>query len=292
MSKTYRETFILSGSIPKSNDGNYMWHENAWLIIHETIRRDILRGERATSNMNVLKHPWHIVNFHTWITEYFFPAIHIHHEGEDLAVGSHYKSLGVDIEFGNDHNHTELVEMMNNIEAQSKSLYDATKVQADSNTLLKLQGQLQNLMTSFKEYMFCHLDEEDKFWPSVFEKYGLEEHEKCMKKVFAHDSSKTGNDAIAFKALIGAVFDAGGFHNEEYPKTIACGLQIEPWCSEIYINNFYASVPLIPRILIFRGEIKGYKRKWKLMIDSVCGDDDILQLSKKSNNKLFSFFFG
>ena len=63
------------------------------------------------------------------------------------------------------------------------------------------------------------------------------------------------------------------------------------------LGDFSNALPVIsglslydkrPVDLIIRGEIKNYKLKWKLMIDSVSGDDDIMQLTKKSNK---SFFF-
>ena len=48
-----RLTFLTSTAIHKIDDGSYPWYEAEWLIPHENIRREMLRGEWALAHMDV-----------------------------------------------------------------------------------------------------------------------------------------------------------------------------------------------------------------------------------------------
>lgn len=91
---TIRHTNLISEAIPQTSDGNYEWYQNEWLMIHETIRREILRAEHALNNLDVQKHPWQITCFYVWFSEFFSRIVDIHHETEDEILGPHYKLLG------------------------------------------------------------------------------------------------------------------------------------------------------------------------------------------------------
>lgn len=64
---------------------SYPWHEKMMLIPHEAIRRELLRAEKALNLMDAVNYPWHATQFNTWLSEYFFPALHEHHYVEDKA---------------------------------------------------------------------------------------------------------------------------------------------------------------------------------------------------------------
>lgn len=67
--------------------GLYEWYETDWLIIHEAIRREVLRAEYSIERMNAYKYPWQALNLYTWISDYFMLALHAHHDNEELLVG-------------------------------------------------------------------------------------------------------------------------------------------------------------------------------------------------------------
>jgi len=136
---------------------------------------------------------------------------------------------------------------------------------------------------TFKTFMFIHLEEEEKFWPSVFLKYGKPEAEKARSKIISEELSKKGQTAIAVNNFLGAMLDAIG-----YPESLAFGKdgipaeykvsgawRADPWAGDVN-KSFLDSVPFIPRVFIFPGAYKGYVTKWKLLIDSITGDRDIM----------------
>ena len=116
------ETILLCGAknIPYKADGHYEWYQNAWLLIHETLRREFRRGEYAITKMNVIKHPWHIINVHTWLSDYLLRVVHVHHDGEEQVVGPYYAKLGSILEFGHNKTHQELLKLMTDVEKKSK----------------------------------------------------------------------------------------------------------------------------------------------------------------------------
>jgi hypothetical protein len=48
----------------------------------EPIRRELLRVKHAFDRMDPVAHPWKAFGFRTWLTDYFIPAIHCHHDNE------------------------------------------------------------------------------------------------------------------------------------------------------------------------------------------------------------------
>ena len=63
-----------------------------------------------------------------------------------------------------------------------------------------------------------------------------------------------------------------------YTSDVACALDLDPWCSESFIEKFYKDKPWFARYFVFPSWVKEYKTKWKFMIESVAGDVDVVKL--------------
>ena len=69
--------------------------EQAFLIPHEAIRCEMLTFSRLLPYLNFEVQPWkaHFVN--EWLTKFFIPAVHEHHDLEEHLFFPEYTKLGV-----------------------------------------------------------------------------------------------------------------------------------------------------------------------------------------------------
>ncbi|EKX38246.1 hypothetical protein GUITHDRAFT_144360 [Guillardia theta CCMP2712] len=294
-----RSTFLTATSIPANPTGDYPQHYCDWFFPHETIRREALRAEHALRYMeNIVEYPWKAVNFRTWIRDFYFPAIHAHHDVEEDIIGPHYRALLekegentiiLQVWGSKEHDHKGLLDLMDKVQRQAEALCNEaqglTGVNTSQHKIEAVMAQLQALRSvfaAFKTYMFTHLEEEEQVWPGIFQRFGKAEVKKAVAKIIKQDMSKAGPEGLAAKSFAGAFLDNAGssksFPPSKRPAEVPGALKLDPWCSEAVIDRFLSEVPWIPRKLIFPGFHKRYVLHWKVMIDTVCSDKDVLRL--------------
>lgn len=211
-----------------------------------------------------------------------------------VYLGLHYKSLGEDVEFGHTISHKDILKLINLFEKSVLDLYNEILKFTDDFSLLangenqivveNLIKEIQKSFATLNESMLIHLAEEEVFWPPIILRHGKEEDKKVVNKVLSEEMKKKGEEVEAFKVFAGSSFDAMGYGSEKMIYKIANMKQISPWCSEQFLQQVVADAPVIARLFIFSSWHKNYVRKWKLMIDSITGEEDFLKLKTDTNN--------
>lgn len=277
---------LTSTAIQERKDGKYEWYELELLLPHEAIRMEFIRADKAIRMMEPIKHPWHIIAFHKWMTEFLLPSIHEHHDLEEEVLGPFYAGLGENVEFGSTHKHEELMQQMNEFVIQCNELCLLATTPSSPFLLMiekedKLRASFQNLKTS----MFAHLHEEELFWPNILQKHGLEQAANCQKLLAKRSFGKKHVDQGAFKAFAGSVFyNAGNGRRNEKPAF----LELQPWCHPDVLNSVRTRVPLVARLFILPLWQRQYEKKWKKLIDSV-GTTDRVASAKHKLEMMFNF---
>lgn len=290
-----RTTFLTSTAIEKNDDGNYPWNYTEWLVIHENLRREFLRGEAGIVHMeNLLKHPWKVNNFHTWLTEFLWPAVHVHHDSEESVIGPHYAAKGETVSWGNEqYAHEALLAQMHVVEKSSTELYSLVKLggfmscdgfsEEQKEAIKAKYDELKLEFAKVKEFFWIHLKLEEEIWSQIYLKYGEKDANIVVNAILKHGLAQKGDKVVAFNAVVGAVLDAmhyQGTFKGSYPPTLPNALDMAPWCSEKFVTEFLKKIPHVPRKFIFPARHKAYVSKWKRMIESVCGNDDVMYLTK------------
>lgn len=294
------ECILTSTAIAKTQDNMYPEHICGWLTPHEPIRRDILRGERALECMQLLVHPWQMINFYHWYTKYFVLVVHAHHDHEENIVGPFYKNLGEDTtDWGKSADHKGIIDLMSNVDGEAKELFQLIEISikngnsCDESLLRRRHVALKGHWAAFKLYIFHHLVEEELFWPQIYKKHGTKLADKVLGLIHAEDRKLRGEPAAATQAFAGAVFDALGFFPPSYMKKNKYfydpppnSLQFSgPWCGPSYTEEFRQKVPFVIRKFLLPMFHKTFIVKWKAMIDGVCGTVDTFQLQNKTVKK-------
>lgn len=103
---------------------------------------------------------------------------------EETIVGPHFKALGEQPTFGDTKTHKELLDLMDVITKDTNVLAAAAaKVElegighskvtpATDQAVSAALEALRNSWTTFKDYMWIHLCEEEKAWPAIYKKVG------------------------------------------------------------------------------------------------------------------------
>lgn len=93
-----------------------------------------------------------------------------------------------------------------------------------------------------------------------------------------------GKDFVAFSMIGACVIDSAGYKRDTPQSSLPCALQMKPWCNEKFTSDFLKTIPFIPRVFIFPAWHKTYLAKWKPMIESIAGTEDVLRLGEKHDN--------
>lgn len=211
-----------------------------------------------------------------------------------MFKGPHYASLGSNVEFGKEYSHKDLLTLLDSFQKLVENLCnEITKIELDSSLLNQAsKGLIENIIKDIQEQFLVlhknllqHLAEEEVFWPSIVLKHGEQENKKVVEKILAVELKRKGLDAVAFQLFGGALLDAMGY-DKSFPKGVpsplACGKKLPPWCSIDFRNGFLNDAGFFPRTFLFPSWHKTYVTKWKVMIDSVAGNDDVLKLGSQS----------
>lgn len=114
---------------------------------------------------------------------------------EEEILGPHYLALGEAIKFGHTFNHEYLLELMAKVADEISSFFEFSQclkrveppvTNDEKNTMMEKQISLKVTFYLFKSSMFHHLEEEERFWPAVFKKYGEKAHDSSISKIVSH----------------------------------------------------------------------------------------------------------
>jgi len=269
---------LTSSAIAKTENDVYKDEETEWLLPHEPIRQEFLRVEHALMHFDLVNCPWHIFVLHTWLSEYFFRAVHFHHDNEEKIVGPYWQKLGETTDFGKTAGHAEIVSMMDSFGAYVKAVkdyvVDAGKTTPASELKAK-QAELQTKWAAFQSLMFVHLAEEEVFWPQVYARHDKKHAKAVVDLILAADFKLKGKDAVAGHAFAGAVMDCVGPFKARYGKykysPPSHALDMGPWCAREVGEKFMRQIPFVPRALILPSFHKEYILKWRVLIESIGG---------------------
>mmetsp|Transcript_15202 Transcript_15202/g.16487 ORF Transcript_15202/g.16487 Transcript_15202/m.16487 type:complete len:285 (+) Transcript_15202:100-954(+) len=262
---------LLSRAVPANPTGNYSFHEKSLLIPHETLRREMIYGQKALEHYDPTSHPWKALCFHTWLMEFLFPAIHGHHELEENVFFDYYKKLGVTFPDKQTDDHKTLMASLRQITDVSRRILDLVSLGGNNTDQVKTAvEELRSIFNTFVTHMDAHLNEEEAFWPAVVEKHGEKTFKKLEDKIVSYGRKHEGK---AFENLAAAVLYAAGIeisNIEHYPEDTY-------WGGPEARAELFAAFPYPVRAFLLPGWNKRYQR-YKTMIHSVVGDRDILHL--------------
>jgi hypothetical protein len=169
---THPRIALLSTAIPFREDGEYLYSQKSLLIPHETLRREFAYGRKALDHLDAVKHPWKAYCWNEWISKFFAPSIHGHHDLEEQCFFVYYKKLGVDTPVRMTDDHKALVKMLDILVESSHKLLDVVKINGGLDAINAAVAEVKANFIELVERMEAHLLEEETFWPTQIEKHG------------------------------------------------------------------------------------------------------------------------
>jgi hypothetical protein len=163
---------LLSTAIPFREDGEYSYSQKSLLIPHETLRREFAYGRKALEHLDAVKHTWKAYHWNEWISAFFAPSIHGHHNIEEQCFFLYYKKLGVDTPVRMTDDHKTLVKMLDVVVESSHKLFDVVKTNGGPDAINAAVAEAKTSFIELVEHMEAHLLEEETFWPAQIEKHG------------------------------------------------------------------------------------------------------------------------
>lgn len=248
------------------------------------MRREMLRAEHALSKMDPVRYPWQAHGLKLWMTDFFIPCIHCHHDNEEQIVGPYFKAKGEPSPvWGDTKSHKELLEIMEDVVKHCNKLSQAAVMletprctEGDKATVRAAHASLLTLWATFKEYTWTHLAEEERVWPAIYARHGEKAQKEVLNKILSTDMARKGKEGIAFQMMLGSVLDGLGMHlawgKEGPPPTPAHALHMHPWVAR---GQDHFPVPWIPGTFIFPGWQRRYVQTWKALIDSCSGPENV-----------------
>lgn len=165
---------LTSTAIEASPTGEYTSFQTTLLIPHEVLRREFQRANNALKNFDLVKHPWKIHCFNKWYSDFFFPAIHEHHDIEEKIFFPFYSKLGCPTPNLQCDDHKSILKQLEDVKERSSALLHLVIAGTESNAeIINTQAaELCSIFQTLSEQTLIHLAEEEKFWTPVTEQYG------------------------------------------------------------------------------------------------------------------------
>lgn len=233
---------LTSQAIQPSADGKYPFDQMSFLFPHEPLRREMARGKAAFDAMDASQHPWKVKYMKIWLEEFLIPVIKDHHDSEEFVFDPSYEKLGVSIpnKFHRDHQDlmTSLTSIASLVSSCSENPQNINKVRKEYMKLFTLMGE--------------HLQDEEKFWPSVI----LERNYETYRAI--HDAMHVyAKGQKSGKNFLMSVFDSMGY---EFDPSAPCHVIGDTrWCGEEQALAVINKIPYFVRAWIF----PSYNRKYQ-----------------------------
>jgi hypothetical protein len=261
---------LLSTIIASSKDGDFSWSESYWLMYHEAFRREILRVERAFTEFDPLQDAWKAVAMYRWLTEFLLPMLRHYEVRKREYIKSFYKSKGYVLP--RDINYSEFFlqdcHLMIAIYAQ-ECLDLSLSDNLFPNKIKESVAILRTEVIKLKNAVFAHYDAEERFWPQIFEKEGLEAWNSVYSQMLSRDRKENPK---LFKMMFAMIFHALGYNLHRLSAQDSLDAL---WCGPKTRYMYVKSAPFIVKSLPMVKWMQDYL-KFKSMINSIVynSDDD------------------
>lgn len=264
--------YLLSKVIPRNNvDGYYPFHSSVWLLHNEGFRREFARWNRSMSSFDPVTYPWKAVAIYRWLAEYHLPVIRHWENLKRLYLVPHYGALGYTAPSAIVYTADFLVENFERIISLAKSICNMTFADESSPRQIKdLVSKLKGEMQFVHHVLLLHYTEEERYWPTPFEREGMGVWNKCLAKMMFSTWRQ--------KYHVGDLYLAFMLHvvGHNITRTPDDHLDI-PYCGPRVKMEIIQTVPFVVRALPLVQWMKRYIL-YKTMINSVNGVDDLLEL--------------
>lgn len=267
--------YLTSTAIATSRDGEYEFQDKALLVPHEALRREMFRLVTAASRFDPWIHPWKAHCMHQWVTEFFVPIVHEHHDIEEQIMFPCYRDQGAAFPDKQAADHVTLMAMLAELEGLAQQTLNLVESPEQSGVVdVRKLRETAELLTKSVEVLnkafLDHLIEEETYWPPIIKQYGPEVLENMEKRIF-----KEAAKSPSFPMMGCAVFNAMGtsfggipaVRSDDYP----------PWPSEDLRLDIATNVFFPVRKFLFPSWEKKYNN-YKTMIGSINGSIDVLNI--------------
>lgn len=266
--------YLLSTIIPRNNiDGFYPFHTSSLLIRNEGFRREFARWNRSLGFFDPVNHPWKAVANYRWLAEYHLPVLRHWESVKRLYMLPHYVALGYKPPSSIVYDEDFLVESFEIMISLAKSICDTILSQESSpGQISKWVEKLKAEMRYVQHILVIQYTEEERYWPDVQEKEGIEVFNSCLAKMMLCSWRQ--------KYHVGELYIACMLHVLGYSITRTPEDHLDiPYCGPRVKLDMIRSLPFVLRTLPLVQWTKRYLF-YKAMINSVCGDDDFLGLER------------
>lgn len=268
---------MLSKTIKKfDDDGDFQWATAVWLTYHEAFRRELARAVRAFDRFDPVEDAWKSIAMYRWLGEFLLPVLQHYERGKQLFTKPFYSSKGHVIPDSLNYSETFLLEPA----ARIMQLAKECMVLAMSDNLFPKKIReaalaLETEVTALSSVLNAHYDAEEVFWPSVFEKEGLDVWNILLHKMLTFNrrhNARISNHTFAM------VFHAIGYNL----KNLSAEDPLDrPWCGPKMRFVFVKKAPFIVKALPLVKWMHDYLR-YKNMINSIyIGHEDILDHERR-----------
>lgn len=245
------------------DEGNFDWAPAVWLTYHESFRREIARLTRAVDRFDPVQDAWKAIAMYRWLSEFFIPIIQHYEMGKRLFTVPFYSSKGYIIPDELNYSETFLQDFCTNIPVHAKEILDM----AMSENLFpkKIKERVMHFkqeIHDLSKLLNSHYDAEERFWPAVYEKEGLEVWQKVLYRMLVHNRKVNPKSSNHIFAMV--------FHTIGYNlKYLSADDPLDtPWCGSKTRYTFVKRSPFIVKALPLVKWMQDYL-KFKSMINAV-----------------------
>lgn len=262
------EISLLSTVLTSSNDGDFSWSAAYWLTYHEAFRREIWRVERAFNKFDPLQDAWKAIAMYRWLTEFLLPMLQQYEVRKREYIVSFYKSKGYVLPQDINYSESFLQDFHLMITVYAQECLDLSLTEnlfpekiKESVTILRTE------IIKLKNVVFAHYDAEERFWPQIFEKEGLEAWNSVYAHILSHDRKENPK---MFKMMFAMTFHALGYNLH----CLSAEDSIDAlWCGPKTRYTYVKSSPFVVKSLPMVKWMQEYL-KFKTMINSIVYNDD------------------
>jgi len=216
--------YEITSTVFKDRSGGLSeWYEVGLLVIHEPTRRDLANMVRLTQpSIFQPVQRWKVENFFKWYNEFFFPAIHHHHDIEEkIFIPFIAKKAAIPAKIAADHK--QLLILLDSIRNHRNAFLAAFQAPADAQAaqLRSAGDKLHGLCRELELLMLPHLEEEERIIPPIFHAHFTEEDDNRLVQTILK-SLDYNTRKLMFPWIL-----------ETLPK----------WATPEYVQKFRAAVP-------------------------------------------------
>lgn len=261
---------LTSTAITASPDGKYTYNQIGLLIPHEALRREMLRAHNALDKFDPVTHPWQALYLRIWIKEFFAPAVHEHHDMEELILSPEMRKLNVETPAHLNGAHKVLMESLHEIEKLAEEVLALVRTGSgsDNSVLTEKVNALKTAYFGMETHMKDHFHGEEEFWVEAILKVDQKEWIRIENTI-----KNTVQKAKIGEMFLCSILDSMGYCFKNY----SFRPEDTRWIEEDGIKIILGDVPYPVRAIIFPGFNKRYQR-YKTLITAIEGDRDILNL--------------